>query len=530
MPVWPQSFYSFGLSLQTAATEWKLRKKRSAPAAQARAFASLTTRLAATSVWKKAGIEAGMPYAKFRSRVPLQTYEQLEPAIERMIRGEADVLWPGRCTLFARTCGTSLGRPKLLPVTEELLAHFRAAGLDALLYYTVRVKHAGAFRGRHLFYGSPTTLVPLPGANGHTAFAAELSGIAALNLPRWAEKHLYEPGAEAAQLSDWEQKTAAIVAHSAPRDVTLIAGVPSWIALLGHELRARCSDGKKRITHLQGHWPNLECYVYGGAPIGPYANDLRTVLGPTVHFHEIYAASEGFIAAQDGEPARGLRLMADRGIFFEFLPMTEFDQTRLDQAGPKAVPLADVRAGIDYAVIVTTPGGLARHVMGDVVRFVSTEPPRLTYVGGTQLRLNSFGENVTEREITEALLAVCRRRGWTIVNFHVAPVFASGELTRQKRGGHEWWIELRPGTVATPMGPQMAADLDAELQHASEVYAARRQDGLIAPPVVRLVMPGVFEHWLRFHQKWGGQHKMPRCRSDRLVADELASVTNFARD
>jgi hypothetical protein len=222
--------------------------------------------------------------------------------------------------------------------------------------------------------------------------------------------------------------------------------------------------------------------------------------------------------------------MPDMGLFFEFLPMADFDEAHIELMGPKAVPLEGVKTGIDYAIIVTTEGGLARYILGDVVRFTSTEPPRLIYIGGTTLRLNAFEENVTEREATDALVAVCRRRGWTIVNFHIAPLISPGLITRQQRGRHEWWIELRPGTVATPTGPQMAADLDVELQQANAGYAARRQSGILEPPTVRLVMPGVFEHWLRFHQKWGGQHKMPRCRSDRQVADELATVTNFARD
>jgi len=530
MPVWPKSFYTFGMSLKTAATEWKLRKLCAAPAAQQRALAELTPQLAATSFWKRAGIEAVMPYATFRSRVPLHAYEHLEPSIETMKRGAADVLWPGRCTLFALSSGTSSGKPKSVPVTEEMLAHFRRAGLDALLYYTVRVKHAGAFRGRHLLYGSSTKLAPLTEALPHQAFTGELSGIGALNLPAWAEKHLYEPGVDAAQIPDLDARVNAIAAHSGPCDVTLIAGVPTWVTLLAHVLREKCTVGKKSVSHLQGHWPNLECFVHTGAPITPYAHELRILLGPTLNFHEVYAASEGFVATQDAEAVRGLRLMADMGLFFEFLPMSDFDETRLEQLGPKAMPLEGVKTGVDYAIVITTPGGLARYVLGDVVRFTSLEPARLIYVGGTRLRLNAFGENVTEREATDALVAVCRHRGWTIVNFHIAPLLAAGTITRQQRGRHEWWIELRPGTVATPTGPQMAADLDVELRNANEAYATGRQTAILEAPIVRLVMPGVFEHWLRFHQKWGGQHKMPRCRSDRLVADELAKVTNFARD
>jgi hypothetical protein len=172
---------------------------------------------------------------------------------------------------------------------------------------------------------------------------------------------------------------------------------------------------------------------------------------------------------------------------------------------------------------------LVRHVIGDVVRFTSTTPPRLVYVGRTKLRLHAFGENVIEKQLTDTLVTICRRQNWTIANFHVAPLFA-GTPARPARGRHEWWVELHPGTNMTPKGPEMAAALDTELQRLSADYAAKRREGRMEPPFVRLVMPGVFEHWLTFKGKWGGQNKTPRCRSDRLVADELAQITNFALD
>jgi hypothetical protein len=530
MPVWPKRFHTFGLSLRTAATEWKLRGDRPGVAAQERTLARLTRRLAEASVWRGAGLESGLSYATFRSRLPLRTYEDLAPAIARMRQGESDVLWPGRCTLFARTAGTSTGDAKCLPLTDALLAHFRQASLEALLYYTVRVRHAGVFQGRHLLYGSPTALVPVTNDDPAPACAGELSGIAALTLPAWVERHLYEPGIAAGRHSDYAARLAAVIARIRTRDLTLIAGLPTWVTLLAQALRENYSTSKRRLTCLEAHWPNLECYVHTGEMIGPHFDELHQLLGPGVGFHEVYVATEGLFAAQDGDSARGLRLVPDAGLFFEFLPLSDFDAGRLEQLGDKAVPLAGVEVGRDYALVVTTPGGLARYLVGDVVRFTSTRPPRLIVIGRTEGRLNAFREGVTERDLTEAIVAVCSRRIWTLVNFHTAPGLASGNLIGQSRGSHEWWIELRPGTVATPTSPQIAADLDAELQRIHEGYRSRRQSGALEAPVVRLIMPGVFEHWLRFHRKWGGQHKLPRCRGDRMIADQLAQVTNFARD
>jgi hypothetical protein len=527
MPVWPKSFYTFGVSLRTAATEWKLRHRRTAVATQQRAWRDLLPRLAAARFWQEAGVETGMSYEQYQQRVPLQTPESLAPAIAKMHAGTTDVLWPGRCAVFARTAGTSTGTPRLVPVTEEMLGHFRRAGYDAALYYTVRARHAGAFRGRHLLFGSPPVLTPT--RDRAETFVGDISGIAALNLPRWAERHLYEPGASVAALPDWNARLEAIATRSCPRDITLLGGYPSWLITLADLLRKRCSDGKVVTPTLQAVWPNLECCVHTGLVATPYLPQLRAALGSGVTLHEVYAATEACIATQDAESRDGLRLMADMGIFFEFVPLADFDSLPFEQLGARAVPLSGVVAGVPYVLVLTTPGGLARYVLGDIARFTTTDPHRIVYLGGTLQRLNTFGEQVLERDLCEALATVCQRRDWSIVNFHVAPLFAASP-TGQRRGRHEWWVELKPGTVATPTGPQMAAELDQELQRANDAYAGRRAAGSLEAPFVRLVMPGVFEHWLRFHGRWGDQHKVPRCRGDRAVADELAKITNFAVD
>lgn len=526
MAVWPKSLYSFRASLQTARMSLRLRRSH-AEAEQRDAFQTLIRGFAAAQAWRGAGIEPAMNYETFRARVTPHRYEQLAPYVQRMMSGETDVLWPGRCAFFTATAGTVDGRPKFIPATEEMLAHYRGAALDALLCYTARTGHAGVFRGRHLLLGGTTQLAPIGGDPEPKAYAGTLGGIATLNLPAWAEKHLFAPGAAIAQLASWEAKLDAIATRTSAEDVTLLAAVPIWALTLAAELRKRFSGNGQNLAHLQELWPNLECYVHGGAPLAPYHAELRATLGPDVNFHEVYASAEGLVAAQDQDALSGLRVLSNRGLFFEFLPMADFDPGRLEHVGHKAVPLADVKTGIDYAVLLTTPAGFARYVLGDVVRFTSTKPPRLLKVGRTQLDLTSFGERVNDRELSEALVALCERHGWTIVNFHVAPL-ATASLTGQNRGRHEWWIELRPGTVVTPIGPQMAAELDAALQRLNPGYAARRKAGAIEPPFVRLVMPGVFEHWLRFHHRWGGQHKLPHCRNDRLIADELAQVTNFA--
>ena len=529
MPVWPKSLITIGTGLLTARTARRLRKKDTALGQQDHALGHLTTQFGRTSFWREAGIGQKLDYADFQAATPPRTYENFVAPIERMKRGEADVLWPDTCAFYAVSSGTTAARTKYLPITEAMLEHFRQAGLDSLLYYTARVGHAGMFRGRHLFLGGATQLSPIAESQPFDAYAGDLSGITALYLPDWVEKHLYEPGAAIAQIADWPKKIAAIAARTASQDITLLAGIPSWVLILAEALRKQSTKGKARALNLQGIWPNFECFIHGGVPIAPFADELRAALGPTVNFHEVYPASEAFIAAQDSEALAGLRLMTGAGIFYEFLPLADYDEKNLAALGRKAVPLAGVKPGVDYVLLLTTPAGLARYVIGDVVRFTSVEPPRLVYVGRTKLQLSAFGEHVIEKELTDALTTVCRRHGWTIVNFHVAPLFVNS-TTGQNRGRHEWWIELKPGTTSTPVGPQLSAELDVELQRLNDDYEAKRLGGGLDAPFVRLVMPGVFEHWLRFRDKWGGQNKTPRCRSDRLVADELAQVTNFARD
>lgn len=467
-----------------------------------------------------------MDYAKFQNRVPLQSYEGYLPLIERMKTGEPNVLWPGHCSFYAVSSGTTAGRTKYLPITDGMLEHFRKAGLDSLLYYTARVGHTGVFRGKHLFLGGSTLLTRLEESKRLPSFAGDLSGITALNLPGWVEKHLYEPGTPIAQIADWPAKLEAIANRTWNRDITLLAGIPSWLLILAEAVKAKAASGKARPTNLQAVWPNLECLIHGGVPVGPFIDELRTHIGPKVNFHEVYPASEGFIATQDAESAQGLRLMTDVGLFFEFLPLKDYQPSNLQNLGTRAVPLAGVQTGVDYVLILSTPAGLTRYVIGDVVRFVSTEPHRLVYAGRTALQLSAFGEHVIEKELTDSLMIVCQRHNWTIVNFHVAPLF-SDSAVGQRRGRHEWWVELKPLTNETPTGPNLAVEIDIELKRLNDDYEAKRNGGGLEPPLVKLVMPGVFEHWMRTKDKWGGQNKMPRCRSDREIADELAQVARF---
>jgi hypothetical protein len=489
--------------------------------AQQHGYHALLQSLHRTAFGRHVGLEAGMPYETFHQRITPRTYEDFTPWIERMKQGEADVLAPGRCEHFAVSSGTTAGPSKWLPVNQAMLDHFRDAGLDALFFYAQRASDGAVFRGRHLFLGGSSALLPIPGTTPPILWG-DLSGITALNMPRWTERLLYEPGIEIAQMADWPTKLEAIVRRTFSADITLVAGIPSWLLVLAHTLRTHAAQTTGRTpATLQEIWPNLECLIHGGVPVGPFADELRATFGPDVNFHEVYPASEGFIAVQDAEPEAGLRLLTDRGLYFEFLPLADYDEHSLDLCDDHVVPLEGAAVGVDYVLLLTTPAGLVRYVIGDVVRFTSLEPPRLIYAGRTKLQLSAFGEHVIERELTETLAAVCRQHGASAVNFHVAPLFPEPAAGRPL-GCHEWWIELR-GT-ATPDAAFFSADLDRELAARNDDYAAKRAGHGLTLPTVRFPHPGTFERWLKQSGKWGGQSKTPRCRSDRQVAEQLAAL------
>lgn len=478
----------------------------------------LMENVAGTAFGRAHGIARGLSARAFAERVPAQPYEPLVPWIDRMKRGEADVLWPGRCAYYAVSSGTTQGRTKFLPVTPAMIAHFRRAGLDSLGLYARRRGSTAIFGGRQLFLGGSTTLAPLAAARPFPAWAGDLSGITARHLPAWAERCLYEPGRDIANLENWPEKIRAMAARTAGRDVRLLAGIPSWMLVFAEAMRAH--TGRRTLAEI---WPRFECLVHGGVPIAPFADELRSVAGEGVALHEVYPASEGFVAAQDADAGSGLRLFADAGIYYEFVPMARFDESDPARLGRDAVPLEGVACGVDYALVMTTPAGLCRYVIGDVVRFLSTQPPRLIYVGRTRLQLSAFGEHVIEKEVTDALQAVCARRDVVIGNFHVAPLFVDAARGRN-RGCHEWWIELRsPGAAVLPAA-MAAVELDRELQRLNDDYEAKRKGGGLDAPTVRMVPEGTFETWMRQSGRWGGQGKMPRCRSDRNVADALAAL------
>ncbi len=488
--------------------------------AQAAAFGRLMTQSAGTQFGRSHGLTAATTYAQFREKVPPRLPGYFAPLVARMRAGEADVLVPGRCPLFVETAGTTGEGARLLPVPAPMLAHVRRALRDSLYLYAARAGHARVFFGRHLHAGTSTALTEENGT-GRTG----LDGLLARCLTPWAETNLYAPPPAIARLAEGPEKTAATITAMLPHNVTLIGGTPRAVSALVHAAREAAGPDQRR-PHLQALWPNLECFVHTGAPLGLHQEALRAALGPTVASHELFAAAEGLFAAQDNALPPGLRLLADAGVFFEFLPLRRFNEETLAQAGDECLPLAQVQPGTNYVLVLTTPAGLCRYVSGDIVRFLSVDPPRLLFAGRTKMLLNRFGEQVSERDLTNTLLDVCSRNGWQPVHFHVAP-YSQRIAAGQTVNCHEWWLELRTHSSKTPTANVLGPEFDAELIRRNRDYATRRTNRSINEPSVRLVMPGIFDQWAQAGHPASGSGRMPACCSDRLIADQLAALARF---
>lgn len=484
------------------------------------AFARLMKQLARTSFGRSQGIGGGISYADFKEKVAPRPYAAFAPYLTRMAAGESDVLVPGKCPLFVETAGTT-GAPKLLPVSEAMLAHFRDALSESLFHYACRAGHTGVFLGRHLQIGASTAVRETNGI-----LCTSLDGIVTLCVSRWVDANLRAPPGRVAQMPEGMEKIAAIAATMLSRDVTLIGGTPPSLQALVETVIQSAGRDKSDPSPLQAVWPNLECCVHTGTPLGFFEETLRPLLGSAVRFHEIYATAEGIFAAQDtGHPA-AMRLISDAGIFFEFLPATAYHESTVERAGAHCLPLEKIQTGTDYVLIVTTPAGLCRYATGDIVHFVTASPPRLRFVGRAGFQLNTVGENVSEHDLFKTLQAVCSRHGWSPIAFHVAPY-------EQRLGPglvahvHEWWLELGTHTVKTPMANVLGPELDSELVRRNADYAQRRRNNLLGAPQIRLVIPGVFERWAQQRGKSASASKIPACRPDRLVADQLASLAPF---
>jgi hypothetical protein len=523
-----QSFLQFRAGALTAWRSWQLRRPKPASAEQARALARLLEPLSRSAYGRERKIRPGMSYAEFRTAAPLSTIDSLGPYIGRMLKGEADVLWPGQCPWFTSSANELLRPATRLPVTTASLQNLRRAGLEALLLYTTQVGHVGALRGRHLIHAGSSALHSISTPKGELA-VGRFAAMAHLAMPAWAERRFLEPPASIAAMPDGPDRLQAVAEATRHRDITLLAGPASNLLELATCLRSLSGAGEDRNWSLQSLWPNLECVIHWGMPIAPHEQELRAFAGPEARLHEVYCSAGNLLAAQDNAGSEGLRLFTGLGVFFEFVPAREARSGDLESASAQAVSLEQAEPGVDYALAITTSAGLCRFLVGDVVRLLPGEPKRLLYVGRLGHLLSCFGERLKDRDVCQALAAVCRRQDWQVARFHVAPFTSSNDPLR-RRARHEWWIELRTPSRITPISGDIAAALDQQLKELSPRYAAKRLSDGLEPPLVRLVASTVFDEWLQRRHLPLCDVSIPRVLPDRSIADELGDVARFHHD
>ena len=460
-----------------------------------------------TELGKKYGFDEIVNYDDFTRQVPVHTYEQLFPYIERMMKGEQNILWPTEIKWFSKSSGTTNARSKFIPISSESLeeCHFKG-GKDLYCIYINNNPNTKIFSGRGLGLGGSHQLNELdPTANSHYG---DVSAVLMQNLPVWAQL-IRTPSLEVALMSNWEEKIEKLARETAGVDVTHIAGVPTWTVLL---LQRVMEIEKKPIQEV---WPNLEVFFHGAVAFAPYRNLFKTLVPiDKMQYWETYNASEGFFGIQDRNNSDELLLMLDYGIFYEFIPMEESEAE-----SPRTIPLGDVELGKNYAMLITTNAGLWRYNIGDTVKFTSKEPYRIKISGRTKHFINAFGEEVIIENAETAITRACELTGGVITNFTAAPIY----LEKNKRGGHEWIIEFHTPPRSLE---EFGRILDETLRLINSDYDAKRfHDMVLVPPKILSVPDGTFYNWMKKRDKLGGQNKVPRLSNSRqYVEDILTSV------
>ncbi|WP_029009810.1 GH3 family domain-containing protein [Azospirillum halopraeferens] len=468
----------------------------------------LVRRAEATRFGRDHGFAGIRSVRDFRERVPLRRYEDFRrdywsdgfPVL-------TDATWPGTIPYFAATSGTTTGTTKYIPVSRAMVRANTRAAFDLLVFHAANRPGSRVMGGRNFMLGGSTALVEeAPGI-----FSGDLSGIATREVPRWVRRYTFPPP-DLALLSDWEQKVDRIGRRSLDEDIRTLGGTTSWLLLYLDRLADLFPD---RPPTLAGFYPNLELLVHGGVSFEPYAARFtRWLEGGRAELREVYPASEGFLAVADRGQGEGLRLLLDNGLFFEFVPPEE-----LDAPNPRRFWVHDAEPGVNYAVVLSTCAGAWSYVLGDTVRLVDRDPPRVLVTGRTSYTLSAFGEHLIGEEIERAVSDAAAAIGAAISDYSVGPVFpeAPGE-----RGGHVFVVEWAGGVPPPPALDAFAQALDGRLAALNDDYAAHRAGGFgMAPPRLEPAAPGTFAAWMRSRGKLGGQNKVPRIINDRSLLGSL---------
>ena len=455
-----------------------------------------------TEYGRKHLFDATKDYCYFAKNVPVNTYEELKGDIDRMRQGERDVLWPGRVKWFAKSSGTTNDKSKFIPVSPEGLKrnHYQG-GTDVVVLYLRNNPQSRMFDGRGLILGGSHT----PNYNLPDSLVGDLSAILIKNINPLV--NLFRvPSKQTALLSDFEVKRDRIAREAMNKNVTNLSGVPSW--MLSVLNRVMELTGK---THLEEVWPNLEVFFHGGVAFTPYREQYEQLItSPNMHYMETYNASEGFFGVQDDPADKSMMLLLDNDVFYEFIPVEDL--------ASDPIPLWAVETGKNYAMVISTACGLWRYMIGDTVKFTSTNPYKFVISGRTKSFINAFGEELIVDNAEQGLAYACKKTGAVVSEYTAAPVF----MDNKAKCRHQWVIEFAkaPADLA-----DFAATLDRKLQELNSDYEAKRfKDITLQPLEIIEARQNLFNDWLRSRGKLGGQHKVPRLSNERNIIDELIGM------
>lgn len=443
---------------------------------------------------------------EYRNRVPISNYEDLKPLIDRMRKGEQNILWPEEITWFAKSSGTSSSKSKFIPVSPSALedCHYKG-GKDMLAMYLSLHPESGFFEGKSLVMGGSRNIIEI---SNTSYMEGDLSAILMHNLPMWAQ-YKRTPSLSIALMDEWENKLELMAESTLDHDVTSISGVPSWMLVLLRKILKKA--GKDDLSEV---WPNLEVFFHGGVNFEPYRKQFQQMISsPKMAYSDNYNASEGFFGIQDQHDSTELLLMLDYGIWYEFLPVTD-----LIQGNTKTKLLHEVTPGINYAMIINTNAGLWRYMIGDTVTFTSTNPYRILITGRVMNFINAVGEELIIDNAEKALVTACGKTGAIIGEYTAGPLFSGNDVA------HQWLIEFEN----TPPDMDFFQEtFDNALKSLNSDYEAKRYHNLVLkPPVINLMPQGTFYKWMKNRNKLGGQNKVPRLANDRKYVDEILKLVS----
>lgn len=486
---------------------WRIEAWKSHPIdSQREVLQDLITSAQYTEFGRKYNFSGLYSVKDFKQSVPVHEYDDIKPYIQRIMNGEQNILWNTPISWFAKSSGTTSDKSKFIPVSEESLqdCHYQAAK-DVLTFYYNFNPDSDLLTGKGLVIGGSHNIHQV----NEEAHYGDLSAVLLQNSPFWGH-WIRTPELSIALMDEWESKIEILAKTTIKENVTSISGVPTWTLVLF-----------KRILEITGRsciadiWPSLELYIHGGVSFTPYRDQFQKLIGKKINYLEMYNASEGFFAAQDNPSEEGMLLFVDHGVFMEFMPVDQYGKKH-----PVTIGLEGVEVGKNYALIISTNGGLWRYLLGDTVQFTSVYPFKVKVSGRLKHYINAFGEEVIV-DNTDRAIAVASEKTNAIVNdYTAAPVYFGDN----NNGAHEWLIEFEKHPENLDA---FVNELDYALQDINSDYEAKRyKDIALAKPVVHVLKKGVFKEWLKSKGRLGGQHKVPRLSNERKYLEEVLSVAS----